>query len=128
METYRRETTATAAVIALGISLTSCCAVNTACTLIGCDDGLVVEVEGNLPPGVSVEAVAGDGERRVKECAQGTFCVVVFEGFHPNEVTVSATTGERAVTVTVEPEYAELRPNGRCCPPTCRTATVSIVL
>lgn len=120
--------TAAMLVIALPAALASCCGFNNACTLVGCLDGLWVELEGTPPPGLTVEAIAGDGERRMEQCTDVDRCSILFEGFHPEEVTVRVTWDGNTEVVTVRLKYAEFRPNGRCCPPTCRTATVSIVL
>ncbi len=115
-------------VTALPAVLTSCCGSNDTCTQIGCDDGLKVVLEGTLPSGVTVEAIAAGGERRTEQCAHVDPCSVLFEGFHPEEVTVRVTWDGNTEVVTARLNYAESRPNGRCCPPMCRTATMSIVL
>ena len=116
---------------ALLVGLASCCAFNDVCTLVGCNDGLQVHVSGDLPAElpVTVEAVARDGERREREalCAgQPRVCQASFEGFWPEEVMIRVTSGSRSVAQTGRPSYSTLRPNGRCCPPSCRTAAVSI--
>ncbi len=122
---------ATAAIIvtALPAALASCCGLNDTCTSIGCVyDGLRVELEGTLPPTLTVEVIAADGERRTEQCADGHPCSIMFEGFYPEVATVRVTWDGNTEVVTARPKYAESRPNGRCCPPTCRTATVSIAL
>jgi hypothetical protein len=120
--------TATILVMALPAALASCCSFNDVCTLIGCNDGLQVVLEGTLPADVTVEAIAAGGERRTEQCADVDPCSVLFEGFHPEDVTVRVAWNGNTEVVAARLEYTEYRPNGRCCPPTCRTATVSIVL
>ena len=120
--------TATILVTALPAALASCCGFSDICTLIGCNDGLQVVLEGTLPSGVTVEAIAAGGERRTEQCAHVDPCSVLFEGFHPEEVTVRVTWDGNTEVVTARLKYTKSRPNGRCCPPTCRAATVSIVL
>ena len=119
--------TATILVTALPAAVASCCSSNATCTQIGRDDGLKVVLEGTLPSGVTVEAIAAGGERRTEQCAHAP-CLVLFEGFHPEEVTVRVTWDGNTEVVTARLKYTKSRPNGRCCPPTCRVATVSIVL
>ncbi len=120
---------ATAAIIvtALPAALVSCCGLTNTCTTIGCDDGLRVQLEGTLPPTLTVEVIAADGERRTELCADGHPCSILFEGFYPEVVTIRVTWDGDTEVVTAQPKYEESRPNGRCCP-TCRAATVSIAL
>ena len=121
---------ATAAIIvtALPAAIASCCGLNDTCTLIECVDGLRVELEGTLPPTLTVEVIGADGERRTEQCTDDHPCAILFEGFYPEVVTVRVTWDGNTEVVTAQPQYAESRPNGRCCPPTCRRATVSIAL
>ena len=118
--------TATILVTALPAALASCCGFNDLCTLIVCNDGLQVVLEGTLPSGATVEAIAAGGERRTEQCAHAP-CLVLFEGFHPEEVTVRVTWDGNTEVVTARLKYTKSHPNGRRCPQ-CRRATVSIAL
>ena len=116
-------------VTALPAALVSCCDFNNTCTDLGCiDDGLRVELEGTFPPTLTVDVIAADGERRTHQCTDAHPCSILFEGFYPELVTVRVTWDGNTEMVTARPKYTESWPNGRCCPPPCRTATVSIAL
>ena len=54
--------------------------------------------------------------------------VFLFNGFHPKEATIHVSTDANMETVTVKPDYETQRPNGRCCPPTCRSAVVEVAV
>ena len=102
--------------------------VDVACTEIGCSDGLAVVVHGSSGVQYDVEASATGGETRTGSCtidATGS-CSVFFYGFLPDEVTVAATGGGRQMSVTLQPAYEDVQPNGPDCPPTCRQATVAL--
>ena len=98
-----------------------------ACTLIGCSDGLNVEVQGVMSD-VSVEATSATGETRTAPCQafSDSTCWVHFDDFVPDEVTIRVADGDNQVSVTTKPAYESLQPNGPDCPPTCRQATVVI--
>ena len=102
----------------------------TACTLIGCTGGLVVEVTG--APGqtpVMVVVTAPDGSTRSATCSSATgTCPVSFPDFTPASVTVRVSTGTRTTEETRQPMYDVTRPNGPACPPECRNARVTVAL
>ena len=100
------------------------------CTLIGCFDGLQVDIRGLADTEYEVVAEGLEGESRTGECvvsSDGT-CRVMFVGFYPSEVTLSVTGADQQVSVKLQPAYEESQPNGPDCPPTCRNATVAIDL
>ena len=115
---------ATAAVL-----LASCNPITGGCTLIGCHDGLVVELSPSTVGPVRVEAWS---ELRVApqvfECAAGEVCqYVVFPDFQGHDVTVRVTTDAGVRTqefpdVEYEPQY----PNGRRCGAACEQAQVRV--
>ena len=75
--------------------------------------------------------VAASGDRRTGEAlclGQSRVCSLAFPGFWPEDVTVTVTSGPQAVTEAAHLKYETSRPNGRCCPPTCHTASINIVL
>ena len=101
-----------------------------ACTLIGCVDGLSVEVSGLTSSGpVTVVVTAPDGSSRsaTVTCA-GSSCPFQFANFSPASVTIDVTAGSQSRQVTRQPEYQLTRPNGPECPPECRTARVTVAL
>ncbi len=120
-----------AVIICAGIPATlgSCCGLSNTCTLIGCNDGLQIEVGGDIPlTPVTVEATSDTGERRVAQCEHDDFCFLVFEGCHPEVVTFRISWEGGIKTLEAQPEYEVSQPNGRCCPPTCRSTTVAITI
>lgn len=97
--------------------------VPTACTQIGCADGLNVELDG-FGQEVELELTAGE-ETRTLSCLPPGPCHHFIPDFIPAEVTATAflddgTEEERAFT----PEYRDERPNGPDCPPVCRQAAI----
>ena len=100
------------------------------CTLIGCYDGLRVEIQGFADTEYEVVASEREGESRTGECvaASDGRCWVWFESYYPSEVTLSVTGVDQQVSVTLQPAYQESQPNGPDCPPTCRLAAVKIDL
>jgi len=120
-----------AATLAVAAALLACGdPAGRACTEIGCSDGLYVELQGT--PGAALEVVAStlSAEERSAGCIvpPAGSCVVAFDGFVPQEVTLAVLGGDRPVSVTVEPAYEDLQPNGPGCPPICRQATVEVDL
>jgi hypothetical protein len=102
-----------------------------ACTLIGCTDGLTVEVIGLTSPGpITVVVIAPDGASRsaTVTCAGGASCPFLFGNFSPTSVTINVSAGSQSRQVTVQPDYQTNRPNGPECPPECRSARVTVAL
>jgi hypothetical protein len=98
-----------------------------ACTMIGCEDGLAVEIDGTPQGAYRVEARAPGESPRVRECASPAACgQIFFAGFLPEEVTVVVTAGDATSSRTVRPQVETVRPNGPDCPPTCRQARVTV--
>ena len=117
--------------MAVAASLSACDgSTDLACTEIGCLDGLSVVVRGT--PGVEIEIEASEpsGDVRNATCVvlQDGSCRIGFDGFVPEEVTVAVSGGGQHASVTVEPVYETLQPNGPDCPPICRQATVEVDL
>ncbi len=98
-----------------------------ACTLIGCDSGLTIVVEGLGGRTARVEAAAPGSPPRVFECAAGTECRVFLAGFQPREVTVRVVTGDQTAVETAQLVYTARRPNGPDCP-ACEQGEVRIVV
>ena len=107
------------------------CQSSTACTLIGCESGLTVEVQ-NAPPGpitVQASVIGASGAVYTATCPGTTGCTnaVFFPAFTPEQarLTITTTAGTRQQDVT--PSYTTSQPNGPRCGPTCRNATVRIM-
>jgi hypothetical protein len=101
-----------------------------ACTLIGCSDGLTVEVHATSGMRVEVKASAAGDEMRTGTCTvlpSGT-CTVRFDDFKPESVSLVVSSEGQPATVTVTPTYEVVQPNGPDCPPACHQATVSVEL
>jgi hypothetical protein len=100
------------------------------CTLIGCTDGLTVEVTApTLSGSITVVDTAPDGASRTTTvtCA-GTTCPFIFGDFSPATVTIDVSAGSQSRQVILQPQYQLNRPNGPDCPPECRSARVSVAL
>lgn len=99
------------------------------CTMIGCEDQLIVETDSALRGPYTVtltdSAASGDAARRTFECPDGQQCLdIPFPRFVPQRVTVQVTKGGKTATTTQSPEYRVVQPNGPQCPPECRQARV----
>ncbi|MCC6242749.1 MAG: hypothetical protein IT353_07895 [Gemmatimonadaceae bacterium] len=113
------------------ILLTSCNAEPGAdgqiCTLIGCADGLVVDV-GTPPLGPwTIEATPAGQPARTFACAAGSQCSFVrFEGIMQTPITFKVTVGAQMRTEVLSPVTTTSRPNGPKCDPECRTQRVTL--
>ena len=102
-----------------------------ACTLIGCQDGLMVQLA-TVPSGdfrVELRATSPTSQPvYVFVCGSNTSCQhgVFFPGYGEDQafVTVVTSAGARTTEVTGI-RYRLTRPNGPNCPPECRQATVA---
>lgn len=99
-----------------------------ACTLIGCEDGLAVDIEGPLPAAYTVTLTAPGQSPVVFQCAPAAECIrpLFAGGFTPETVEVRVEADGIDVRETFEPAYVVSRPNGALCPPECRQATVVV--
>jgi hypothetical protein len=100
------------------------------CTLIGCDDGLSVEVKSSLQQSFTVNVRTGTQTLHTFRCDPGQPCQAFVRNQTPAEVTVSidAGGGQQPVSRTYHPEYQINRPNGPDCPPDCKQAMVSLTV
>jgi hypothetical protein len=111
--------------------LASCNPLTQACTLIGCHNGLVVQLSSTPTGTYRVEAWSElQPTPQVVECTAGQPCLpVLFPDFEGEDVTVRVTTDAGVRTqafadVEYEPQY----PNGRRCGATCEQASVTFQL
>ncbi len=115
--------------IALGVTLGSCA--NTSepqrvCTLIGCENGLAVEVNHSLPQSFTVNVRAGTQTIHTFRCDPGQPCRAFVSNQTPEDVTVVVEAAQGPVSRSFRPEYRMNRPNGADCPPECKQATVTV--
>jgi hypothetical protein len=105
------------------------CTSMVSCTLIGCDNGLVVRF-GRAPAGpIRLEAIVPDnGVPRAIDCADAASCMLMFPDLVAEQVTLRVTTQAGTTTQEFQPRYEDLYPNGRDCGPACRQATVTFQL
>lgn len=100
-----------------------------ACTQIGCTDQFLVTVEGPAGAEFVVQASEPGGDTRTGTCTvTNDSCAIVFGDFAPEQVTIRVTGPDRELSVTLEPAYEVLRPNGPDCPPACLVASVTVDL
>lgn len=117
-----------AALSVAGSALISCNPLEPrACTLIGCNSGLRVEIEGTPSGPFTLTATAGGASESVS-CEQGTACDLFFEDLTPSQVTISYESGGEEIEQTFSPSYTRSRPNGEDCPPECVNGTVVLEL
>jgi hypothetical protein len=107
------------------------CESSTVCTLIGCLDGLTVEIQ-NAPAGpITVQATVegASGSVHTVTCPGTSGCTnkFFFSEFTPSQtrLTITTTAGTREQVVT--PTYETFQPNGPKCGPTCRGGTARVV-
>ncbi len=98
-----------------------------ACTLIGCDSGLLVQMQGAVPDTVTITAQAPGATAQTVVCTTSSCAqYVFFRDFTPASVTLTVRGAGIDIVRTVQPGYRVSQPNGDHCPPTCRQATVQI--
>ncbi|NIN70965.1 MAG: hypothetical protein GTO46_03300 [Gemmatimonadetes bacterium] len=102
------------------------------CTLIGCSDGLFVELAGKVPATCAVHLSATNWAPRIFECsdmvAGDTALSYFLTDFYPDELTVGVFWDNSVVVQTFTPTYEDVQPNGPGCLPTCRLGTVKMIL
>lgn len=100
------------------------------CTLIGCENGLAVEVNHSLQQSFTVNVRVANQTVHTFRCDPGQQCRAFVANQTPDEVTVSvdAGGGQPPASRTYRPEYRMNRPNGPDCPPECKQATVTLTL
>lgn len=100
-----------------------------ACTLIGCDSGVTVQLSTlpAVPFSVELTAFPG-GESTLKQCTADGACsaTLFFEGVRADSVSIKVTSGTGETITGVKPAYSVTRPNGPQCDPECRQASVSV--
>jgi hypothetical protein len=97
------------------------------CTLIGCMNGLSIELT-DIPPGpLKLEVVLPGGETQIMTCAQHTCPPYFFvPDVRPDEVTLRVITDAGIRTETMRPQWSRTQPNGRGCDPVCWEGSVTM--
>ena len=113
-------------VLLMTAATSSCCFGTELCTLIGCEDGIRISLTEIPTLDVSMEVIADDGVQENFQCSALEVCSVLLEDRFPENVTIRVTHGSDVTSIAVRPEYNTSRPNGRCCPSECRSASVDI--
>jgi len=114
--------------------LASGCSVFTserACTLIGCNDGLAIRFDQQVPADVTVTIELPNGETQSQECRTASFCsAVFFAEVSASSVTVRLSTlGNPTQVIEADDlRYEERRPNGEGCEPVCLIADLHVKL
>ena len=116
-----------ALVATLGLSGCDVGLLSTACTLIGCLNGLSVTLA-NAPAGPFAVEVRRPGASTLRhECESAARCgVLQFPDVVDAAVTIAIITSDGEVTRSVRPAYVRSRPNGPRCEPTCWRAEVTV--
>ena len=118
-------------VLALGLGSLTGCSLFTdegPCTLIGCESGLMVRLDG-APAPVSLRVHLPDGAVLEREClpehcARGAF----FEGVRAPTVEIDVTVNGNTQTVSVPLTYRAHYPNGEGCGDPCLVTGVHLKL
>jgi hypothetical protein len=100
------------------------------CTLIGCANALVVELDRVPTAPFHLEATqTGTGTRKEYDCASGT-CQksIFFPDFLPPTVDVTIKTSTTTKTQTLTPTYTKSRPNGPGCEPEGTSGRVQVTV
>jgi hypothetical protein len=97
------------------------------CTLIGCNDGLNVQVS-SLAQSATVTVRAGNQVIGTFRCDPGNPCQSFIQDQTPNAVNVTVEVSGGTVNRNYTPEYRTVTPNGEGCPPACRQATVTVAV
>ena len=107
------------------------CEYSTVCTLIGCLNGLTVEIQ-NAPAGpitvqATVEGTSGNVHTATCPGTSGCTNRLFFPEFAPSQAHLTITTTAGSRELVVSPTYTTSQPNGPKCAPTCRSGTVRVV-
>ena len=99
------------------------------CTDIGCDTGLIVELQNAPDVPYRVEAyVSGSSPRYVQTCSSETPCnaLAFFRDFIPDHVFIDVISTLGTQRYEAHLTYEMVQPNGPGCDPVCRKATIRL--
>jgi hypothetical protein len=109
-------------------AVSSCSFMTESCTLIGCESGLTVHLQG-APQGPWSITVSSQGTTFGKDCAAGGNCggMMFFENFLHDLVTVTVERNGSSVTYqNLAPTKTTVQPNGPRCAPTCNQHSLTV--
>lgn len=112
-----------------GFRCESASTMGTVCTLIGCDSGLLVELEAPPEAPYRIEAhVSGVSPRYVQVCQSQAACspFTFFRAFIPDWAIIEVVSAVGTERYEVRPVYERVQPNGPGCDPVCMRATVRL--
>jgi hypothetical protein len=98
------------------------------CTLIGCTDGLAIEVNHSLQQSFTVNVRSGTQTIHTFRCDPGQPCRAFVSNQTPSDVTVTVDSPQGPVSKDFQPEYRLSRPNGPDCLPECKQATIALTV
>ncbi len=114
-------------VVAAAAAFLAACEGVGVCTQIGCDSGLLVQVQEAVPDTLTITADAPGLAAQTVVCTTASCAQYVFlRDFTPASVTLTVKGAGVDIVRNVQPAYRVSQPNGPHCPPTCRQATVQI--
>jgi hypothetical protein len=118
-------------VTAVTFGMSGCASANAprACTLVGCEPGLSVEVHGDRGGDINVRISAAVGQSKSFDCdAEAPSCTSFFADYTPENVSVTVTKKESNVIKSYQVTYHNERPNGDDCPPVCKQGHIDVNL
>lgn len=122
--------TAVALAVGLGAGLPGCGLFTDEgpCTLIGCESGLTLTMEG-APAPVTLRVRLPDGTVLERQCApQACALGTLFHGVRAPSVEISVTMNEATQTLTTPLTYEHYYPNGEDCGDPCLVTAVHLKL
>lgn len=107
-----------------------------ACTLIGCESGLSISLEGVKPEQYNFQVNTPDQKTYTGNCPSEVFSGTYrceangfwIGGLQENGLTVTVAWSSNKVTQVLHPTYQTFRPNGPDCEPECKNGAASIQL
>ncbi len=112
------------------------------CTLMGCQDSLVLSLSNEPDVDYSLRVTSSSGETRKVDCTPGEDKIhysdsspapircqngkVTFFDFAPDQVSIVIDWHGQSFTSHGDPSYASFRPNGYFCPPVCRVGKFQV--
>ncbi len=100
-----------------------------ACTLVGCEAGVSIDIRGDRGGEITVKLQASNGQMRSFECdGEARDCNAFFADWSPDNATVTVTKRESNVVRSVAVAYRNTYPNGEDCPPVCRQGHIDFTV
>lgn len=116
-------------ILAGSLLLAACSGISTVCTLVGCNEGLALQLDRPVQSGsYTVELLVPGASPQLRECPTDTACggSFFFEGVSAETVTVRFVSSTVTHEQTVRPTYERTYPNGRGCDDGCLYGTATV--